>query len=311
VVAAIVLQRVALSTASRLPPWRTLSVVTLASTAIGYLLPGGPGLAGIYAARRYRDSQVEQEVAAGSQLLVGLLSGVALGCIGLAGIALSSPADFPGTLDQDTWTLAGVLAGLCAACCALGLTLLGLARSRRWLHESRLVCWVVGSAPTPDRPVRHIAVDRRHLALGLPLALLVLLADLSCLVACLATFGVRVTAPSLILGYAIVTLAGMLPVTPGGLGVVEGGLAALLVVSGPTAWLVGAAILGYRLISYWLLALVGGIALLAERARHARRYADTDEFAANGTAQRRRTYSSEQGADDLAPSPVAQPGRLR
>ena len=68
---ALVLQRCSVSLSTQRVGWRRLGKITLAATAIGYVAPGGPTLAGVYCARRYRESGVEQEAAAAGQLLIG------------------------------------------------------------------------------------------------------------------------------------------------------------------------------------------------------------------------------------------------
>ena len=52
----------------------------------------------------------------------------------------------------------------------------------------------------------------------------------------------------------------MIPITPGGLGFVEAGLAGLLVVAGVDGGRAALAVLAYRLVSYWLPLPIGGAA---------------------------------------------------
>jgi putative heme transporter len=59
-------------------------------------------------------------------------------------------------------------------------------------------------------------------------------------------------------------------VTPGGLGVVEASLAALLVAPGTSDDVLAASVIYYRLISYWLVVVVGVVALVAERTQSGR-----------------------------------------
>jgi hypothetical protein len=60
-----------------------------------------------------------------------------------------------------------------------------------------------------------------------------------------------------LVAYGLTQLSASLPVTPGGLGVVEGSLAALLVAYGMPASEALAATLLYRLVSFWSLAPIG------------------------------------------------------
>jgi uncharacterized protein (TIRG00374 family) len=74
----------------------------------------------------------------------------------------------------------------------------------------------------------------------------------------------------LLLAYGAGQLAANLPVTPGGLGVVEGSLTIALVAYGGGEVSTVAAVLLYRIMSFWVLLPVGyaawgGLALLARR----------------------------------------------
>ena len=96
------------------------------------------------------------------------------------------------------------------------------------------------------------------------------LADLGCLVFCIEALGGTAPWPGTLLAYALAKVAGILPITPGGLGVVEAGLSGLLVVYGmPPSEAIGVTLL-YRLISFWALLPVGwgywGFVKLQERA---------------------------------------------
>ena len=96
------------------------------------------------------------------------------------------------------------------------------------------------------------------------------LADLGCLVFCVEALGATAPWPGTLLAYALAKVAGILPITPGGLGVVEAGLSGLLVVYGmPPPAAIGVTLL-YRLISFWALLPVGwgywGFVKLQERA---------------------------------------------
>jgi hypothetical protein len=60
-----------------------------------------------------------------------------------------------------------------------------------------------------------------------------------------------------LVAYALTQIAASFPITPGGLGVVEGSLAALLVAYGMPVDRAVAATLLYRLVSFWALVPVG------------------------------------------------------
>ena len=77
--------------------------------------------------------------------------------------------------------------------------------------------------------------------------------------------------PSLVLlAYAVAGLLALIPITPGGLGIVEAGLSALLILAGVPGGDAVVATLAYRIISYWLPIFVGPFAYMAFRLRYGR-----------------------------------------
>jgi uncharacterized membrane protein YbhN (UPF0104 family) len=82
-----------------------------------------------------------------------------------------------------------------------------------------------------------------------------------------ATFqavGISVPLTVVLIGYLIGQLGGLLPI-PGGIGGIDGGLIGTLIVYGAPAAGTAAAVLGYRLILFWLPLIAGGIAFAALR----------------------------------------------
>jgi uncharacterized protein (TIRG00374 family) len=67
--------------------------------------------------------------------------------------------------------------------------------------------------------------------------------------------------PSLVLiAFAVAGIIGMIPITPGGLGIVEDGLSGFLVLAGVNSGAAVLATLTYRLASYWFPLMAGPIA---------------------------------------------------
>ncbi|MGH8917520.1 MAG: lysylphosphatidylglycerol synthase transmembrane domain-containing protein, partial [Actinomycetes bacterium] len=81
--------------------------------------------------------------------------------------------------------------------------------------------------------------------------------DLACLAAAFLGVGADVPWRGLLLAYAAAQLATNLPITPGGLGVVEGSLTIALVAFGGVEATTVAAVLVYRLLSFWAVLPVG------------------------------------------------------
>ncbi|MQA74235.1 MAG: flippase-like domain-containing protein [Solirubrobacterales bacterium] len=77
-------------------------------------------------------------------------------------------------------------------------------------------------------------------------------------------FGLSPPLTIILMGYLIGQLGGLLPI-PGGIGGIDAGLIGTLILYGTPAAGTAAAVLGYRLILFWLPLIVGGIAFAALR----------------------------------------------
>ena len=85
------------------------------------------------------------------------------------------------------------------------------------------------------------------------------LGNIACLVFAILATGGTVPWHGLLLAYAVGTGAALLPLTPGGVGVVEVALAAALVVAGMHGPHTLAAVLVFRIVSFWLVVAVGWV----------------------------------------------------
>jgi uncharacterized protein (TIRG00374 family) len=81
--------------------------------------------------------------------------------------------------------------------------------------------------------------------------------DYGCLLCALRATGARPRPSLVLLAYAAAGVVALVPITPGGLGVVEASLSGLLVLAGVPAAEAFVATLAYRLASYWLPLLAG------------------------------------------------------
>jgi uncharacterized protein (TIRG00374 family) len=86
------------------------------------------------------------------------------------------------------------------------------------------------------------------------------LLDYLALLCALSAVGASPRPGLVLLAYVAASLLGMIPITPGGLGFVEAGLSSMLTLAGVGAADAVLATLAYRLASYWLPLLVGGVA---------------------------------------------------
>ena len=92
--------------------------------------------------------------------------------------------------------------------------------------------------------------------------------DYLCLLCALRATGSDPNPSLVLLAYAAAQILALVPITPGGLGIVEASLTGLLVLAGVSSGKAVVATLAYRLASYWLPLLAGGIAYLLYRRRY-------------------------------------------
>ena len=121
--------------------------------------------------------------------------------------------------------------------------------------------------------LRGLMPDRRTWAVATALATVSWVADCVCLAAAFWSVGAPAPWPGMVLAYGAGQLAGTLPLTIGGIGLVEGSLAVGLVAFGGRRGATVAAVVLYRLLSFWLLLPIGWAlwAVIAQRARRDRR----------------------------------------
>jgi hypothetical protein len=92
--------------------------------------------------------------------------------------------------------------------------------------------------------------------------------DYFSLLAVLRATGTRPDPALVLLAYAATAVLALLPITPGGLGIVEASLSGLLVLANVPVGNAVVATLGFRLGSYWLPTIAGGICYILYRRRY-------------------------------------------
>jgi uncharacterized membrane protein YbhN (UPF0104 family) len=226
----------------------------------GALLPGGGvGALAIGGWFLHRAGMSRRSIVDRSSALFFLTSAVNVAALVGAGVLFAASG-----ARHRTLLGAGipVLGGLAAAAAVLAIPLL-VRRSpqRRWPN------WLLDLAAGITRARRSLVRPSWRL-LG---ALGYLGFDIAALGATFAATGHAVGAVPLVLGYLIGYLANLIPI-PGGFGVLEGGLAATLVVYGAPATEATAAVIVYHAIAFWIPSLggLGGYALLRRRLAPAR-----------------------------------------
>jgi uncharacterized protein (TIRG00374 family) len=271
------LQRLALHR----PPWFPVATSQLASGALGRVVPGGAAAA---AALQYR--MLAQAALARTQIATGLTAGSLLLLAALAALpVLAVPALIAGrripTGLLEAGGLALVIFVVLFALCAL---LMVSDRAIRWVGRAvtTVLRRVRPRTPAPEElPARLMAerdLVRRTLGRRWPEALAAAegrwLLDFLTLLAALEAVDARPRLSLALLAYCAAQLLAQVPITPGGLGIVEAGMTGTLALAGVPAAAAAVATLTYRLASYWLPLPAGAVAWFA----HRRRYGPADEL---------------------------------
>jgi len=119
---------------------------------------------------------------------------------------------------------------------------------------------------------RHVAervtilfTNRRLLSRAMAWAAANWLLDATCLWVFLWSFGSTVSPFDLLVAYGLAMILAVIPITPAGLGVVEGVLISTLVGFGVPKSTAILGVLGYRLLNFWLPIPLGGAAYVSLR----------------------------------------------
>jgi uncharacterized protein (TIRG00374 family) len=92
--------------------------------------------------------------------------------------------------------------------------------------------------------------------------------DYICLLSALFATGARPNPSLVLLAYAATAVVALIPLTPGGLGIVEASLSGLLILAGVKPNSAVLATLAYRLASYWIPIMAGSVSYFMFRRRY-------------------------------------------
>jgi uncharacterized protein (TIRG00374 family) len=147
--------------------------------------------------------------------------------------------------------------------------------------------------------LRQLGSQRRLLGMALLWASANWLLDAASLLVFVGAFGHWVNPDGLLVAYGLAYVLAAIPLTPGGLGVVEATLTGVLVGFGTPKGVAALGVVGYRLINFWLPIPMGGLAYLSlqvdrngKRGRRSREVPDTDLVTHSGWRRWRLTHRS-------------------
>ena len=111
--------------------------------------------------------------------------------------------------------------------------------------------------------LQRLGHDRKHLLLAIIWASANWLLDAASLEVFVGAFGHWVNPDGLLVAYGLANVLAVIPITPGGLGVVEATLTSLLVGFGTARGVATLGVVAYRLINFWLPIPLGGVTYLS------------------------------------------------
>jgi len=236
--------------------------IQMSTKALSNIVPGGSAAGPALGYRLMTLSGVDGPSAGFALATSGLVSAVVLNLLLWFGLIVSIPIRGVNK-GYGLAALAGIILMLIAALLVLGL-MDGQGRAEkalRWvakklhLNEDRAGAAVREVAGRLD----DLATDRQLLLRVGAWALANWLFDAASLWVFLRAFGVSMDADALIISFGLVNVLQVIPITPGGLGIVEGAYTIQLAAFGVPKTVATLGVASYRIGQYWLPTVVGGV----------------------------------------------------
>lgn len=244
-----------------------MAQIELSSLGLSHVVPGGSGPASALAYRLLTETGVKPTDAGFALATQGLGSAVVLNLILWLALVVSIP--LRGTRPLYTFAAgAGVVVFGAFTFLVVGLT-------RAEGKTAHLLCRIATRLPFLDCEkveggVHRVAGRLRDLAREPALVVRAVgwaaanwLLDAASLWVFIAAFGHRTSFDGLLVAYGLANVLAALPITPGGLGIVEGVLTSTLIGFGVPADISVLGVIAYRLVNFWLPIPAGGLAYLS------------------------------------------------
>lgn len=246
------------------PAFRVMVGTTLASTGVNHVVPGGAAATAAVNYRLLGRAGVGSGSLGFALGIQALGSAVVLNVILWIALVISIPA-------SGFQPLYGAAAAVGAAVIAgFSLAVVGLLRGRDRIAGgfARLLGRLPGVDPDRVRATTErladqlatLAADRDRLRTVIALAAANWLLDAAALWVAIAAFGSRPAIAGLLVAYGLANVMAAVPVSPGGLGIVEAVLIPTLVVFGTPRAEAAIAVVAYRLANFWLPIPLGALA---------------------------------------------------
>jgi uncharacterized protein (TIRG00374 family) len=247
----------------------TTARITLSTLGISHVVPGGTVAGAGLGYRLLVRAGVTGPDAGFALATQGLGSALVLNALLWLGLIVTIPLrGF-----HPLYGTAAILGALLLAGFAAAVLLLTKGEDR----AAKLVCRIVQPIPLIDPDavgslLRRVSArlqmlldDRPLLARAAGWAALNWILDAASLWVFLAAFGYSIGPDGLLVAYGLAYVVAAIPVTPGGLGVVEAVLTSMLVAFGATRGIAVLGVVAYRLVNFWLPIPLGAAAYLSLR----------------------------------------------
>jgi uncharacterized protein (TIRG00374 family) len=260
---------------SRALTLRRSSAVVLSSLAVGHVVPAGGAASSVVTVRLLTSSGVDASDATFVLATQGVGSAVVLNALWWVALVAAVPVTGFHRAYAVVALIGAVVIGI------MGLAVLRIIRGGE--AGAPRLARLLGHLPKVD-PVAlerglvqaagrlaALSRDRRRLILAVSLASLNWLADVACFWTFLAAFGHVARIDEVLVAYGLAYVLAAIPISPGGLGIVEATLTASLVGLGNPRGPVALAVVAYRLVNFWLPIPVGAAAYVSLRTGARRR----------------------------------------
>jgi uncharacterized protein (TIRG00374 family) len=253
------------------PSLSRLFRIDLSAAAVAHVIPAGTLGTAALGFRLFTNEGISANDAGVMMAAKGLGSTVVLNVLLWLSLVISIPlAGFRPI--YGTVAIIGTLVLLAVAALIFGVTR-GTERASRILHTvGDKVPGLSGerlehAIREASRTLSMLARDKHVLVWSLTWAALNWLLDAASLWCFVAAFGSTVNPVELFAAYGIANVAGALPITPGGLGVVDSAAPLLLVGFGVTRSVATLGVIGWRLVNFWLPIPVGALSYVSLKVK--------------------------------------------
>ena len=241
----------------------SLTLVSLANNAIAYTVPGEPAVSSAYRYRFFRRHGASGASAGWTILTILIAQAIGMSLLLLVGV-LVALTGHAGVEARGT-----VIVGLFVVLIAGALLVRRDSLLRFLGFATRLIQRLTGH-PRDDvmariestlARMREIPLSTVKVMKLVSMATALWFADFLILICCFGAVHAAIPWSGVLLAFGVAQIVASLPLIPGGIGLVEGSLAVILVAYGAHRAPALAVVLVYRFLTFWLVITVGWIAI--------------------------------------------------